>query len=424
MSLILLGLLLFLRANLVAEEPSVEVIDKKNWKKAEGFVPECLLEWVKNGEFILRVAPLTYDPAEHLPSFVLESRTANIGKYELNEKDEIVDVKTGKLAKHIVGIPFPKVDPEDPKAATKIIYNKHYVGLNAGNKRFTTHIAWIGPSGFQREVEGLFIEAYLTGFPGADTYPNPRDMERYNIITVKKPYDLAGTSVMLWRYLSAKQDVNFSYVPAIRRVRRTTPANRSDGFLGSDFAQDDMAGYDGKTPAFEWKLIGERELLAPYASPRPVPISRTQKGEWVMDRGVEGIHYAYQEEGATVAAWCPMNNVYVKRPAWLIEAKSKDPYYNYGIQYLWVDKEIWWSMYKLVHTRANKFWKFLMVHQTGFENTATEDRIMLLSDHLIVDAVRDHATYTKQLHPSAIITMFADLDLHDFTLGGFQKYCK
>jgi hypothetical protein len=273
-------------------------------------------------------------------------------------------------------------------------------------------------------VEGFFIEGYMTGFPGAEKIPNPKNIERYNIITVKKPYDLAGTSVMLWRYLSAKQDINFSYVPAIRRVRRTTPANRSDGFLGSDFAQDDMTGYDGKTPAIEWKIIGEQEVLAPYGYTHPIPMSRAKKGEWVMDQGVEGIRYAYQEGNTDLAPWCPMNTVFVKRSAWLIEAKAKDPYYNYGIQYLWIDKELWWPLYKLVHTRSGEFWKFLLITTIGLENAETKDRLVLPMDHLILDATRDHATYTKQVDPTAIMTFFADLDLNDFTLGGFQKYCK
>jgi hypothetical protein len=264
----------------------------------------------------------------------------------------------------------------------------------------------------------------MTGFPGADKARNPKDMERYNIITVQKPYDLSGTSVMLWRYLSSKQDVNFSYIPAIRRVRRMTPANRSDGFLGSDFTQDDMAGYDGKTPAFEWKVIGEQEVLAPFAFTHPVQMSRTKKEEWMMDRGVEAIRYAFEEKDTTVAAWCPMNTVYVKRPVWLIEARAKDPYYNYGIQYLWIDKEVWAPWYKVIHTRAEKFWKFLLVTGIGMESADKKDRIMLAVDHLIVDSTRNHATYTQQVSPTAMLTMFADLELNDFTLGGFQKYCK
>ncbi len=34
-------------------------------------------------------------------------------------------------------------------------------------------------------------------------------------------------------------------------------ANRSDAFIGSDEC-DDVNGYDGKVPAFDWKLIRVR----------------------------------------------------------------------------------------------------------------------------------------------------------------------
>ncbi len=299
-----------------------------------------------------------------------------------------------------------------------------YAAYSGGNKRFTINLAWVGPSAFEREAMIYVMEAYFTGFPGTEKLRNPKDIELYNLITVKKPYDVAGTAIMLWRYFGTKPDVNFAYVPAIRRVRRTSPANRSEGFVGSDFAQDDMAGYNGKIPAFEWKLIGEREVLAPHAYTRPMPMSRSKKGEWTMDQGVEGIRYAYQEEDTSVAAWCPKTTVFVKRPAWLIEAKSKDPYYNYGVQYLWVDKEIEWAMYKTVHTRSGKFWKFILITAIALENPETKERLTLAVDHLVVDTARNHATYTKQVHPTPILTNFAEHDMNDFTLAGFQKYCK
>jgi hypothetical protein len=44
-----------------------------------------------------------------------------------------------------------------------------------------------------------------------------------------------------------KRDSSWSYVPALRRVRAVSPANRSDGFLGSDVSQDDGRFFDGKT---------------------------------------------------------------------------------------------------------------------------------------------------------------------------------
>ena len=423
-SAIIFGLLVSLSGDLFAEEPSREIIDKTNWKKVEGLVPDPLPEWIEKGDFILNVQELNYDPAEYFMPFAVESRTANIGKYELNEDNEVVDAKTGKLATYIQGVPFPEIDPEDPKVAVKIMYNKEYLPYLMGYKRFTTIISWVGLSGLEREVEALFRDFYFTGFPGAKKYSNPKDMERYSIISVRKPYDLAGTSVMLWRYLANKQDVNFSHIPAIRRVRRTTPANRSDGFLGSDFTQDDILAYDGKIPAFEWKLVRKEDVLANFHSPDPVRMTPTEKEEWLMDRNVDPIRYGFMEESTTLVSWCPTNTVYTKRPAWVIEAKSKDPYYNYGIQYIWVDAELWTPLYKMVHDRTGKFWKFIMVTLVGLESMDKKDKLLVAVDHLIVDPRRDHATYLKITNPDSEFIFFADLDVNDFSLAGFQKYCK
>lgn len=406
-----------------ADVASAEIIDKTNWKQAEGLVPEPMLEWIKNGEFLLPVDRLDFDPREYWPSFVVESRQANVGKYGLNEEDVIVEAETGELARHIIGTPFPDVDPADPKAATKIVYNKHYASFNTGNKRFTTVSTWLDRSSLEREITILFLEAYLTGTPRTREIQNPRDVERYNLVSVRSPYDLAGTAIMLWRYLSERPDVNYSYIPAIRRVRRMTPANRSDGMLGSDLATDDAAGYDGKVPAFTWRLIGQNEALASYGFRKPLPVTQTGNGEWEFTPD-EAIRLGFQDESAAVAAWCPLSAVYVKRPVWVIEAKAEDPYYNYGTQHIWIDRETWTPVCKVIHDRSGKFWKLLIITHVGLETAGGEEKGVLALDHLMVDGRRDHATYLRQLNPACTFTLFAEVDLNDFSLAGFQKYCK
>ena len=74
------------------------------------------------------------------------------------------------------------------------------------------------------------------------------------------PADLNGTAALSWRYRDAsKRDSNWAYVPALRRVRAVSPANRSDGFLGSDMSQDDGEFFDGKTEDFTWTLKDETD---------------------------------------------------------------------------------------------------------------------------------------------------------------------
>ena len=120
-----------------------------------------------------------------------------------------------------------------------------------------------------------------------------------------------------------------------------------------------------------------------------------------------------------MAPWCPLDSVYVKRPVWVIEAKAKDPYYNYGRQYIWIDRETWTPVCKVIHDRSGKFWKFLIITHVGLETAGGEEKGVLALDHLMIDTRRDHATYLRQLNPSCKFTLFAEVDLNDFSLGVF-----
>ena len=95
-----------------------------------------------------------------------------------------------------------------------------------------------------------------------------------------------GIISLSWRYRGADQrDSIWSYVPALRRVRQVSPANRSDGFLGSDLTQDDGAYFDGKVQDFTWKLVGEQDLLVLFDRPsfeEPAKLERLPGGGWRM----------------------------------------------------------------------------------------------------------------------------------------------
>ncbi|MEW6443649.1 MAG: hypothetical protein AB1640_22130 [bacterium] len=82
-----------------AEVSPGNVIDRANWQKAEGLLPEPVLNWIKQGD-VLQVGKLSYDPGEYLPPACLESLTTNIGKYDIDENGLIVDVNTGALSRN------------------------------------------------------------------------------------------------------------------------------------------------------------------------------------------------------------------------------------------------------------------------------------------------------------------------------------
>jgi hypothetical protein len=400
-------------------------IDRTNWEKIEGLVPDAVLRWVKKGDFVLEVGELEYAPRDYFPVFAREGFEAKEAKHDLDDREGIVDAKTRKTPEHISGLPFATVEPEDPRLPQKVMYNALYMQYILGNLRFPFQNRYIGRSGFEREISCLWQQAPMDGYPGARQIRNPDRVEKYTILLVKAPFDLAGTAIMLWRYLDpTKQDSTFGYIPAIRRVRRMSPANRSDALLGSDFSVDDANGYDGKITDFEWRFLGRREMLAPALGVRPVRVVRNEEGEWGTTQAIPALVYGYQREGWQGASWAPTNLVWVKRPAYLIEMKPKDPYYNYGPQHLWVEAEIFGCAYKVIHDKSGAYWKTFFSAAMACESPDRQTRFISLASQQAVDDRSGHASVIEDASPRNTWYFFADLDLNDFSLAGFQKFCK
>ena len=426
MTLVGLCALLCVTPQTSADVSPGSVIDKTNWEQAEGLVPHTILNWVKAGKLTLHLGELNYDPAIYLPQHALDALKDNIGKYDIDEKGSVVEAATGKLAMQVMGFPFPEIDVNDPTAAEKIMHNKMYTWYIYGDIHFSYQLLWIAASvGLERTVDMKAQQTNLLGWPGIKELKNPDKVEKRIIGIATSPVDLKGTAIMTWRYMSPnKQDSTFGYIPAIRRVRQMSPANRSDAIVGSDMCVDDSNGYDGKVQAFEWKLLRRQEAIVPYLDENPQPIERNEKGEWCSTTRQKYVVYGFEKEGWQGAPWAPTNYVWVKRPTYVIEMRSKDKYYNYGTQYLWIDAETYASHYKVIHDRAGDYWKGSFAALTGYESTGKELRVQGLAHGAMVDDRNDHATGTELASPRNIVNFFGELNQRDFTLAGFQKFCQ
>ena len=66
------------------------------------------------------------------------------------------------------------------------------------------------------------------------------DMEK-KIMFFLSPADVRNTSFMNWSYDQAgKDDDQWIYLPALKKVKRISSDSRSDSFMGSDFTYDDL----------------------------------------------------------------------------------------------------------------------------------------------------------------------------------------
>jgi len=351
-AMILLGLILCLAAAGTgsADVAPGDVINKDNFEKAQGLLPDAVLNWIKKGDATLEVGQLNFNPADYMPPSCIEGFAVNDGKYDVDEDSVLVDRQTRKSPDFVVGMPFPKIDPADPKAGPKIMYNKAYYTYTVGNLVVPFQALWIGrTTKVERELNCDYLVYVMDGWTGAKGQNNPDNIEMYSVIRILAPFDIAGTNVLTWRYRDKRPDSTFTYVPAIRRVRRMSPANRSDAFVGSDFTVDDAWGYAGKVNAFEWKVLKKTDQLVPFWTKDPQPLTQNSKGEYETAKAVKISTWGFQKEGWTGAPWFPMDLVWVKRPTYILEIRAKDPYYNYGVQYLWVDAEFYQPTFKVIH---------------------------------------------------------------------------
>jgi outer membrane lipoprotein-sorting protein len=54
------------------------------------------------------------------------------------------------------------------------------------------------------------------------------------------PADVRNTSFMNWSYTDSRDDDQWIYLPALKRVRRISSDSKGDYFMGSDFTYDDL----------------------------------------------------------------------------------------------------------------------------------------------------------------------------------------
>src|SRR5206468_3444871 len=129
-----------------------------------------------------------------------------------------------------------------------------------------------------------------------------------------------------------------------RRVRAVSPANRSDGFLGSDLSQDDGFFFDGKPEDFEWKVVGHKEALRfvdPDSIAGKVKERELPGGGWRTVAINNDRTVGYMVKDWKGVPWGPVAAAVAKRKFWVLEGVPKDKYYLYGKMELWIDDTTW-----------------------------------------------------------------------------------
>jgi hypothetical protein len=323
-------------------------LEPGNAASAQDLLPKEFLGRYERGEWKHEVLAPSPGVIMVDPQWAAASKE-NEGKYKVNEEGSIRRLDNDEEPTSIYGAPFPTVTANDPQAAVKLIWNFFYNYWGSlGNNLNSVSLTWVSPSGVDREATNTVYQRFWDGQkPHRLPQENPMNVLFQQFVSTDSPADLQGINALVWRYRDTRRDSTWSYVPALRRVRQVTPANRADGFLGSDMAQDDGGYFDAKPEDFAWKLLGEGEQL--FQFDRVAVTENSEHLEPLPDGGWRSVYtpgprFDYQKpdfDSDKELAWAPVSDRYVlvKRPVWILEGTPKDRYYLYGKIVLRIDKE-------------------------------------------------------------------------------------
>jgi Protein of unknown function (DUF1329) len=396
-------------------------LSKDNWQEAKGLLPDPILRRFQDGRYQAKIIALPSTLG--WSSKFKASSEANAGKFSVDAEGFLTDDSTRSYPTFLYGYPFPQIDPSDPQAAVKVMYNFSYTLMQPDDLDRSANLHWLTPSLLERYVEfqGQML-FYGSRFSGP--IDNPDATLRKLIIAGVSPHDVVGVVTLEWTYLDPKQwNSLWTYVPGLRRARQRPPANGSDGLFGSDLAHDDPYLFSGKVQYFTWKFIGTQEALVPYTLPNPKPLQHTKQG-YQFENLQNFLELGWETKTWNGDAWWPANYTFVKRPVWVLEGAPKDPQYAYGRQVLWIDKELYLGYYKEAYDKGGRLWRTQVGSVSVARSTEGDFSLAQPDFTLSVDEQRNHATVELPLKEAQKVTFNAGLSERLFTQLEMMKRAK
>ena len=144
-------LLLTVRAG--AELKPGDTLDQSTWQEAKGLMPEAILKHFANGHHISKIIEL---PPEAIQwgSRHRELTETNQGKYDIDARGVLMEKSTGTWPRYYPGgFPFAYIDPNDPKAAYKIMYNFANRGGPIDDADFFINMFWVDEKELNRYID-------------------------------------------------------------------------------------------------------------------------------------------------------------------------------------------------------------------------------------------------------------------------------
>ena len=184
------------------------------------------------------------------------------------------------LVGYVAGQPFPLIDPNDPYAGTKIVWNLVYKPFYSDDYdlRFYDGDTEYTIKGPQKGQIAYFQIGHYMGYDlvgRTEVEPMPIDPDFritsrlwiFGLYPVLAPMEIRGAGFIRWRYAApTRADDTWSIGAGSRRVRRLDESilssSAASGTAAFSWDPDHYSGFNAKTEEYEYKMLGEKNMLA------------------------------------------------------------------------------------------------------------------------------------------------------------------
>src|SRR6266478_4388591 len=147
------------------------------------------------------------------------------------------------LVGFVAGQPFPLIDTNDPYVGSKIMWNNVFRPISTDDydlRFFDCQIEYVNPD--FKKTGRLWL---------------------FGLYPLLAPQEARGQGLLRFRYADAKRgDDSWSWNPGSRRVKRLNEALNSTATGAQSFDPDHYSGFNPKTEEYNYKFLGEKEMLA------------------------------------------------------------------------------------------------------------------------------------------------------------------
>jgi hypothetical protein len=297
-----------------------DVIESYGWEaksvdEIKDLIPQSLYVIMKNPDLWgpRRINVTAYIPdSGHLWEKYKQATEKFKGTVKIDDKNWIRNYQAG--------CPFP-----DPKSGIELLWNF--------KKRFGEDDRILGAVTIITNKRGqvryqtsdgnlMFMDGRLTQGDKHLYKPNPNNYSRMDVYANAHPYEMQGTLSFIAQYDNPdKQDTFWLYLPALRRVRRLSAAQRTDRLPGGqDIMWENFDTFNGSPANYNCKIVGQKEMLVVHNG-NPV-------GEWIHGKHLAGPNDFYQKV-----------NVYIN------EMTPKDPNFPFSKIIHYLDPNTWAPYY-------------------------------------------------------------------------------